>query len=309
MVGSRVAETVEIREPHRASSSRSTSRSDSDKPGQGVPALLRLLCRQHGTPAQTVQPPAWLLRVMPLLQQWLSQLKTFPAERRAAGLLAVDRIVLAAQTAEGNGMWQREGKGPLPIENLMAEFFPSEAEKGNPYTGNWAKQAQDLDPNGVVGQMAIIGSMARGSCDLSGPDDPSRKVVLEGEKLLSKGLDAAIAAQVRGDNQKSRSSTIRIPDRKECLTPDTQVHFMVGDAYSDFVALGRQGLNAQDARDRDKYRGEAELDRAKALEHYRSGLAVDDASENAKDAWRQAWRLLAGIQPEERYVCFDEGGD
>ena len=40
---------------------------------------------EHGRPAPTVQPPAWLLRVIPLLQQWLSQLKTFPAERRAAG--------------------------------------------------------------------------------------------------------------------------------------------------------------------------------------------------------------------------------
>jgi len=130
--------------------------------------------------------------------------------------------------------------------------------------------------------MAIIGFMARSSCDLSGPDDPSRRVILQGEKLLTKGLEAPIVAQV---------------------------HFMVGDAYSDFVALARQGLNAQGASDPNKFRGEAEADRAKALEHYRAGLAVDNASQNAQDAWRQAWRLLAGIQPEERYVCFDEVGD
>jgi len=35
---------VEIREPRRASSSRSTSRSDSDKPGRGVPVLPRPPC-------------------------------------------------------------------------------------------------------------------------------------------------------------------------------------------------------------------------------------------------------------------------
>ena len=115
-----------------------------------------------------------------------------------------------------------------------------------------------------------------------GSEDPSRKVILDGEKLLGAGLDAPIAAQV---------------------------HFMVGDAYSDFVALAAQGLNAQGNSDANKFRGETTVDRAKALEHYRAGLAVDSASQNAQDAWRQAWRLLAGIQPEERYVCFDEGGD
>ena len=230
--------------------------------------------------AEPPRIPAWLPSSMPLLQQWLSQLKALPAERRAAGLLAADRLVWSAQTAEGNGMWEREGKGLSHIEKFMAEFFPSEAEKGGTYTGNWAEQARELDASGEVGQMAIIGSMARGQCDLSGPNDPSRRVILEGEKLLSKGLEAPIAAQV---------------------------HFMIGDAYSDFVALAKQGLNAQGARDPDKYREEAAADRAKALEHYRAGLTVDNASENAKDAWRQAWRILAGIQPEERYVCFEEG--
>ncbi len=233
-------------------------------------------------PVQTVQPPAWLPSLAPTLQHWLSQLKALPAERRAAGLLAADRLTLAAETDEGDGIWRQEGKEPSHIEKFMAEFFPTEAKEGSVYTGNWAEQARELDPSGEVGQMAIIASMARGPCDLSGPDDPSRKVILEGEKLLSKGLGAPIAAQV---------------------------HFMVGDAYSDFVVLARQGLNAQGARDVDKYRGEAAMDRAKALEHYRAGLTVDNASQNAQDAWRQAWRLLAGIQPEERYVCFDEGGD
>ena len=236
----------------------------------------------RGGPAQAVQPPTWLPSLIPTLQQWLSQLKALAAERRAAGLLAADRLTLAAETAEGNGIWRQEGKEPPHIEKFMAEFFPSEAEKGSVYTGNWAKEAQELDPAGIVRQMAVIGSMARGVCDLSGPDDPSRKVILEGEKLLHEELDAPTAAQV---------------------------HFMVGDAYSDFVALAAQGLTAQGDRGPDKYRGEAEQDRAKAMAHYRAGLAVDNSSQNAKDAWRQAWRLLAGIRLEKRYVCFDQGGD
>lgn len=226
--------------------------------------------------------PAWLPSVVPLLQQWLAQTKTFPPQRRAAALLAADHVAVAARTAESMGWWRREGNERSLIEKLMAEFFPSEGEKGYTYTGNWWKQARELDPNGEVGQMAIIGSLAHPSCEAGNSDDPSRNVIVEGEKLLSKGLDAPIAAQV---------------------------HLMVGDAYSDFVTLAKQGLNAQGASDPNKYRGEAEADRAKALEHYRAGLAIDSASENAQDAWRQAWRILAGIQPEQRYVCPDEGGD
>jgi hypothetical protein len=231
-------------------------------------------------PGRTVQPPAWLPSLVPLLQEWLTRVKTLPSERRAAGLLAADHLLLAAQTAGDMAGWRLAGNDKWPTEQLRGEFTPSQIEKGYSYTRGWAKQARELDPTGPVGQMAIIGSMAHASCDGEGSDDPSRKVIVEGEKLLSKGLDAPLAAQV---------------------------HFMVGDAYSDFVALAAQGLNAQGSSDPNKFRGEAAADRAKALEHYRAGMTLDDASQNAQDAWRQAWRLLAGIQPEERYVCFEEG--
>jgi len=48
--------------------------------------------------------------------------------------------------------------------------------------------------------------------------------------------------------------------------------FRGGDAYSDFVALAAQGLNAEGLSDPNKFRGEGEIDRAKALEDYRAGL-------------------------------------
>ncbi len=229
---------------------------------------------------QVPPPPKWRDSLMPLLREWLTQIKTLPAQRRAAGLLAADHLLLSAQGAMEVPLWPQQATRQWPTENLSAEFTPRENETGYLYAGNWAKQAREIDPSGVVQQMAIIGSMAHASCDRQDSDDPSRTVILEGEKLLAKGLDAPTAAQV---------------------------HFMVGDAYSDFVALAAQGVNAQGLRDENKFRGEADLDRAKALEHYRAGLAVDNASQNAQDAWRQAWRLLAGIQPEERYVCFEEG--
>lgn len=251
----------------------------------GTAERLQILFQASVDPgARTAQPPTptWLPSLLPLLQEWLTQLKTFPAERRAAGLLAADHLLLATQTPVVDlSWWPKQDKKEWPIENLNANFSPSHSNAGYLYTGDWAKQARELDPSGAVGQMATIGSMAHASCNGEDSDDPSRKVILEGEKLLSEGLDAPIAAQV---------------------------HFMVGDAYSDFVAFAAQGLNAQGAADPNKvFQGEAKLDRAKALEHYRAGLAVDNASQNAQDAWRQAWRLLAGVQPEQRYVCIEEG--
>ena len=235
----------------------------------------------RGAPRTQIDEPAtWPASLMPLLQQWLIQLKTLPAEKRAAGLLAADHLLLAAESVTEVPLWPQQAKEQWPLENLNAKFTPSETEPGYLYTGSWAKQARELDPNGVVGQMAIIGSMAHKSCDGQDSDDPSRRVIIEGEKLLSNGLDSSIAAQV---------------------------HFMVGDAYSDFVSFAAKGVDAHGMGDT-KFQKEAALDRAKALEHYRAGLSADSISQNAQDAWRQAWRLVAGLMPDERYVCMD-GGD
>jgi len=81
---------------------------------------------------------------------------------------------------------------------------------------------------------------------------------------------------------------------------------MVGDAYSDMVAIaaGESGGNGE--YDASKYEAEAESDRTKALAHYRAGLAIDNTSPSAKDAWSQAWYLSAGLLPRERYVCFGD---
>ncbi len=103
------------------------------------------------------------------------------------------------------------------------------------------------------------------------------KIILDGESLLAKRLDAGTAAQV---------------------------HFMVGDAYSDIVAIagGLVGANGEFS----ATPAEGDIDRGKALDHYRAGLAVDKTSDSAKHAWNQAWRLTAGLLPGQRYTC---GGD
>jgi len=42
------------------------------------------------------------------------------------------------------------------------------------------------------------------------------------------------------------------------------------------------------------------------VQHYRAGLAIDNSSENARDAYRQARHLAAGLLPRQRHVCFGD---
>jgi hypothetical protein len=95
----------------------------------------------------------------------------------------------------------------------------------------------------------------------------------DGEWLLAKNPDAVTAAQI---------------------------HFIIGDAWSDSVSLA--GGAEPDYGDPKEYQLQAATARKKALEHYRAGLAMDGISENAKDAWLQAWHLSSGLLPTTRYV-------
>lgn len=221
----------------------------------------------------------WRESSLPILQDWLSALKIAPPEQRAAGLLAADRLLDAAGEAGGIPGWP-DSKEQSELQKLGAAFEMNGIGGYYFYTGNFGKQALELDPQGMAAQMVLVGDLARGSCDVAGwGSDLFRRVISEGEGLLAKQIDADTAAQV---------------------------HFMVGDAYSDIVAIagGYAGPNGE--YNAEQFQREAISARAKALRHYQAGLAVDNTSENAKDAYRQAWYLAAGLLPRERYVCFGD---
>lgn len=230
------------------------------------------------SPAQVRRPGTWRKSLLPALQEWFAALKTVSPTRSAAGLLAADRLLNAADSAGKVPGWPQKPAQRTELQELGAVFEMNGISGDYYYTGNWEKQARELDPSGPVGEMAALGSMVRGSCDTAGPD-PFRQVISDGESLLAKGLYASTAAQV---------------------------HFMVGDAYSDIVAIAGGQAGANGEYNPEQFRDEADSSQAKALQHYRAGLAVDNTSHSAKDAWRQAWRLSADLLPSERYVCFGD---
>ncbi len=163
------------------------------------------------------------------------------------------------------------------MQELGATFEPGFSDGIYGYSGNWLDQAKDLDLDSEVGKLALLTWMSDGTgCERSGSED-FRKIIAEGEALLTKKIDAPTAAQV---------------------------HFMVGDAYSDMVAIAG-GVDPNGAYASVDLGDEADS-RAKALQHYRAGLALDNTSENAKNAWRQAWHIAAGLVPGTRYACFGD---
>jgi hypothetical protein len=240
--------------------------------------LYEQVLKASSSAEEAQRPGKWRESLLPLLQEWFTTLKTVPPVRRAAGLLAVDSLLKVAGTAGEIPGWPDKLDKQSGLQELGAVFQMNGSTGDYLYTGNLQKQARGLDPDGSLGQMATISSMGWGWCEVAG-SDLFRKVILEGEGLLAKGLDPPTAAHV---------------------------HFMAGDAYSDIVAIagGESGGNGE--YESGQFEGEADSARAKALAHYRAGLAVDNSSENAKDAWRQAWHLAAGLLPSERYVCFGD---
>jgi hypothetical protein len=236
--------------------------------------LYEEVFRASGSTEQTQQPgnPRQLESLIPVLREWLTASKSSTPVKRAAGLLAADLFLAGVE--DSNDGFLGDPKNPQfrsEMEQLGAVFQLNEIAGRYFYTRNWSKQAQEFDPDGKVGEMALLVSLARPSCDF-------RNVLLDGERPLAKGLDASTSAQV---------------------------HFIVGDAYSDIVAIAG-GAETDGEYDLAELRNEAVSARAKALEHYRAGLAGDATSKSAKDAWRQAWHLLAGLLPRTRNVCIGD---
>jgi len=212
------------------------------------------------------------IQALPALRDWMAATKNLPAARRAAGLYVTDRLMVHLEVALGDKQKTELRSG---FEKLGAKFDYYDPCGCYRYMGNWWNEARELDPEGTIGHMAVLVTLARGGSPKIGNDeqpDVFRTVIADGEWLLAKNPNAANVAQI---------------------------HFIIGDAYSDMVALAG-GADPDYGESFTQQEGEAA--REKALQQYRLGLAIDSTSENAKDAWLQAWHLRAGLLPETRFV-------
>ena len=157
------------------------------------------------------------------------------------------------------------------LKDLGAEFVHSELGGSYDYTHSWLSAARDADPKGEVARLATILQLERGFNDngmCGGGADAFRRVAAVGETLLAHLPDSLAA----------------------------EVHLLVARSYADIVELASNADMAEYF-DPQEYVGEAASARARAIAHYRRGLALDRSSPMARASWREAWRLLAGLPP------------
>jgi hypothetical protein len=119
---------------------------------------------------------------------------------------------------------------------------------------NWLRQAYELDPNGRAGELAFLLLMEKGfntSPGCENGDELFREVVRRGTEHL----------------RQRRSTDV-----------EARVHFMMGDAYRDIVALAA-GQHGDTYADSASYKPEEANARTKAVAEYSAGLVLDDKSD------------------------------
>lgn len=204
------------------------------------------------------------------LGDWITASRGLDATHRAAALLAADQVLgsrpLVFVLAQDSGGAARRALGPLG-----ARFVHDELGGGENYAHTWLDEARRLDSLGRAGQLATLALLRLGFNETGmcgGGQEPSQRVSAVGEQLLRSALDSATTAEV---------------------------HLLVGDAYADVVALAAgAGRNYADPA---AYTTAAPEARRRAIQHYRQGIAFDPLSPDARGAWLEAWRLLAGLPP------------
>ncbi len=211
------------------------------------------------------------------LRRWLGAAAALPPARRAAALYLADQVLERVRCAFPL-CESRDSLQLAPLRALGAGFTWTELGGAWTYTRTWLTQARLLDRDSPLGQRILLAQLNAGM-DFSGTcaagAEAFRAVIQTGERYLERVPAGPIAADV---------------------------HFVVGEAYRDVVALAAGAGDVY--ADASRYTGEAPEARRRALSHYRAAIAAAPGGPAARAAWRQAWWLMAGLAPREtRFYC------
>jgi len=222
------------------------------------------------------------------LRPWVEALQTLEPAKRAAALLIADRIVVIEEEdgnleppdsekppAESKPSENRpKSEAQLQLERIGAQFSYDSTSERNLYGLNWLRQAYELDPNGRTGELAFLLLMERGfntSPGCENGDELFRQVLRRGTEYL----------------RQRRSTDV-----------EARVHFMMGDAYRDIVALAA-GQHGDTYANSATYKPEEANARTKAVAEYRAGLLLDDKSDTSRIAKERLRSLQAGEAPHD----------
>ena len=222
------------------------------------------------------------------LRPWVEGSQILEASRRAAVLLAADRVVVIEEE-DGNleppdsekppAEWKPSESRPkseaqLQLETIGAQFSYDSTTERNLYGLNWLRQADELNANGRAGELAFLLLMKKGFDIFPGCKNGNelfREVLRRGSEYLRQRRSADVEARV---------------------------HFMMGDAYRDIVALS-EGQHGDSYADAAKYKPEEAHARTNAIAQYRAGLAFEDKSETSSIAKERLRLLRVGEPPHD----------
>lgn len=244
--------------------------------GLWAPLAARLRVAETGRQGSAVTAAATdsLARA---LRRWLGASAGQSLPRRAAALYVAD-VVLERALCATIRCDARETAALEPLRALGAQFAWEPLGASWVYARTWLNQARVLDRDSPLGQRILLAQMAR-AFDFSGTcaagEEGFRRVIENGTRYLDRVPNSPIAADV---------------------------HYLVGEAYRDVVALahGAGDIYADSSR----YSAEQASALANAQLHYRAAMRAGAASAAARAAWRQAWWMKAGLVPREtRFYC------
>jgi hypothetical protein len=233
--------------------------------------------RLGGPAGDAAPPPPPVDTLVTALRRWLIAASRLPAPRRAAAMYVADAVLDRSLCTYGfcSG---RDGARLLPLRNLGARFSWSEATQSWVYRRNWLYEARAIDRDSPIGRAILLQQLAQGfdpsgACE-AGPAAFER-VLDNGERYLARVPDSPIAAEV---------------------------HFYLGEAYRDIVALADGAAGA--VPDTALYAGREAMARREALRHYRAVIELAPGTPVAERAWQRGWWLLAGLPLRDvRFFC------
>jgi hypothetical protein len=204
------------------------------------------------------------------LRLWVSGAAALPPERRAAVFVIADLVVAS--------VWEVAAYNfPQKVTPLGAVFRQSTRYPGYEYTRNWLAGARDMNAPGRAGEVAFLASLLERIDHSGGCIDP---VIARGERYLREHSGSGIRAEV---------------------------HFMVGEAFADIVALAAGATDYPSQYRAADYAPRVDSARTRAVEEFRAAVALAGPShERSRMVWQAAYRLMAGTPPLRTFFHCDE---
>jgi hypothetical protein len=217
-----------------------------------------------------------------MFTDWINLFRNANRSERARSLIFADMVFKRIEgTFLKKYMWELDKLFVTQMQSIGAQLAQGRTE-GYVYERSWLKQANALSPKDTVGDLALLIMMQKGfqlEADCHDCGQCFNRIILEGENYLIRSQDKMFSSWV---------------------------HLILGYAYNDVYCISN-GYPTMSTEDTSYPIIDGKYARLKSIEHFATVFQSDKESKDAREAWRCAWRVIAGIQSKRlMYTCVDE---